>query len=448
VRPYATSSPYRMVSVDEAISTIVEQTPILTVGQVAPWTAEGRVLAEDVASSGPLPAEPRSAVDGYAVRAADNGARLLLGEISAGPAGSLAVGPGQAVRIMTGGVVPEGADAVAMVEDSREENGHVLLTVEPSTGSNVHPIGNDLESGQVVVRVGTVLGPAEIGLLATLGVTHVGVYRRPRVAVLATGDELVEPWETPPLGCIRDSNRYALMAAVRETGAEVVWHGIARDEEDQLAAQVRTALSSADVLITSGGVSMGTRDLIKPLLESLGTVHFGRVNFKPGKPLTFASVGQKLLFGLPGYPVSSLVTFEVFVRPSLRKMGGHSTIFRPKVEVEVEHEVRPDQVRPAVRAPVASSRCRALMRCLRSRRPIIHCRLASGSQPSSPARSATIDSGPRGVVPHLAPSGVSPRATGVPPMRPAGVAQRRLLYSESGPVAARPVLWWPATKEE
>src|SRR4051794_23205303 len=346
MRPMLTASPYDMVSVDLASSTIVELARVLTTGQVSPWTAEGRVLAQDVYADGPVPAEPRSAVDGYAVRATDRGARRLLGEITAGTAGTLVIGPGDAARIMTGGVVPEGADAVIMVEDTHEDDGHVVLRQDLSAGSNVHPIGTDLEPGQVVVTSGTVLGPAEIGLLATLGVTHVGVYRRPRVAVLATGDELVEPWEEPPLGCIRDSNRYALIAAARAAGSEVVWNGTARDDEDPPAAQVRPALNGADVLITSGGVSMGPRDLIKPLLESFGSVHFGRVNFKPGKPLTFATVGKTLVFGLPGYPVSSLVTFEVFVRPALLKMGGHRTIFRPRVEVDVEHEVRPDHTRP------------------------------------------------------------------------------------------------------
>jgi len=345
-RPMLTASPYEMVSVETASSTIVELAPVLTTGQVAPWTADGRVLAEDVRADGPLPTEPRSAVDGYAVRAADRGARRLLGEITAGRSDSLVIGPGEAARIMTGGVVPEGADAIVMVEDTREEDGQVFLLREPSAGANIHPIGNDLDAGQVVVSAGTVLGPAEIGLLATLGAAHVAVHRRPRVAVLATGDELVEPWETPPLGCVRDSNRYALIAAVRDAGGEIAWHGVARDDEAQLERQVRAALAAGDVLITSGGVSMGTRDLIKPLLESIGTIHFGRVNFKPGKPLTFASVGSKLVFGLPGYPVSSLVTFEVFVRPALLKMGGRRTIHRPRVEVEVEHEIRPDQVRP------------------------------------------------------------------------------------------------------
>jgi molybdopterin molybdotransferase len=346
VRPMLTASPYEMVSVETAGAIIVEWAPVLTTGQVAPWTAEGRVLAEDVRAAGPMPSEARSAMDGYAIRAGEPGPRRLLGEITAGSAGAYEIGPGEAARIMTGGVVPAGADTVVMVEDTSESDGQVTVSVEPRAGANIVPVAADLESGQLVVSAGTVLGPAEIGLLATLGAAHVMVYRRPRVAVLATGDELVEPWETPSPGGVRDSNRYALIAAARDAGAEVVWHGVARDEEDHLASQVRAALNSADVLITSGGVSMGTRDLIKPLLETLGTIHFGRVNFKPGKPLTFASVGSKLVFGLPGNPVSSLVTFEVFVRPGLLKMGGRHTIFRPRVEVEVEHEIRPDPVRP------------------------------------------------------------------------------------------------------
>lgn len=347
MRPIRSSSPYEMVAVDAAVTTIVDCAGVLGTGHVAPWAAEGRVLAVPVCASGPHPAERRAAVDGYAVRAADSGVRVLLQtELAAGPGGDLAIGPGEAVRIMTGGVVPAGADTVIMVEDAEETGGRVTFRREPSAGANVHPIGVDVAAGETVLEAGSVLGPAEIGLLAALGVTDVAVYRRPKVAILATGDELVEPWEEPPAGCIRDSNRYALLTAVREAGAEVVWHGIGRDDETALERQVRESLRLADVLITSGGVSMGTRDLIKPLLESLGTIRFGRVSFKPGKPLTFATIENKLVFGLPGYPVSSLVTFEVFVRPALLKMGGRSRLFRPRVEVEVEHEIRPDGARP------------------------------------------------------------------------------------------------------
>jgi molybdenum cofactor synthesis domain-containing protein len=168
----------------------------------------------------------------------------------------------------------------------------------------------------------------------------------PRVAVLATGDELVDPHDTPPPGSVRDSNSYALMSAAEEAGAEIVWHGHARDDESQLESAMRDALAASDVLLTSGGVSMGTRDLIKPLLDKMATIHFGRVSFKPGKPLTFATTTEgKLAFGLPGFPVSSLVTFEVFVRPALLKLAGAMRVTRPRVEVSLGHDIRPDAIR-------------------------------------------------------------------------------------------------------
>jgi molybdenum cofactor synthesis domain-containing protein len=167
------------------------------------------------------------------------------------------------------------------------------------------------------------------------------------VGVLATGDELVDPDQTPPPGAVRDSNRFAVMTAVQDAGAEVVFQAHARDEEAILERSMREALAGADVLITSGGVSMGTRDLIKPLLERMATIQFGRVSFKPGKPLTFATTAEgKLCFGLPGFPVSSLITFEVFVRPALLKMCGADQYLRPRVEVALAHDIRPDPVRP------------------------------------------------------------------------------------------------------
>src|SRR5207248_3447048 len=238
------------------------------------------------------------------------------------------------------------ADAVVMVEDVEEVDGRAILQRRPRPGENVHPPGMDLARGQPVLCRGTRIGAAEVGLLATVGCASVPVFRKPRVAVLATGDELVEPHQTPPPGSVRDSSRFALMAAAEDAGAEIVWQAHARDDESDLEAAMRSGLAAADVLLTSGGVSMGTRDLIKPLLDSMATIHFGRVSFKPGKPLTFATTREgKLAFGLPGFPVSSLVTFEVFVRPALLKLGGARRVLRPRVEAMLGHDIRPDPVR-------------------------------------------------------------------------------------------------------
>ncbi len=341
-------SAYPMVSVDEARRAILERAQALDTEQVGLRDAFGRVLSEDVVADADLPGLPRSSVDGFAVLASDESpTRRVLDEVTAGHLAHEQVRPGTAVRIMTGGSLPEGADAVVMVEDVEDDGQLATLRRRPAAGENVHPPGMDLSRGQPVLAAGTRLGPAEIGLLATVGKVPVPVVRRPRVAVLATGDELVEPDRVPPPGFVRDSNRYALTAAAQAAGAHVIWQGHALDVEALLEERVTSALAEADVLVTSGGVSMGTRDLIKPILERVATVHFGRVSFKPGKPLTFASTADhRLAFGLPGFPVSSLVTFEVFVRPALLRLSGLRDVFRPRVDVELTHPVRLDPVRP------------------------------------------------------------------------------------------------------
>jgi molybdenum cofactor synthesis domain-containing protein len=340
-------SAYAMVPVDEAQRRILERAHALELEPVPLASSHGRVLGEDVLADADLPGLPRSSVDGFAVLASDpSPVREVLDEVTAGRLAHAQVRPGGAVRIMTGGTLPDGADAVVMVEDVDESGERATLHRFPRSGENVHPPGMDLERGQRVLRAGTRIGPAEVGLLATVGQVRPRVFRRPRVAVLATGDELVEPDQTPGPGFVRDSNRYALVAAAQAAGAEVVWHAHVPDDEALLSAHVRDALERADVLLTSGGVSMGTRDLIKPILERLATVHFGRVSFKPGKPLTFATTAAGgLVFGLPGFPVSSLVTFEVFVRPALLTLGGLGEVFRPRVQAALGHDVRPDPVR-------------------------------------------------------------------------------------------------------
>ena len=340
-------SAYPMVEVHEALQTILDRARPLGHETVELTRARGRILGQDILADDDLPGLPRSSVDGYAVRAGDDAADFeVLEEVTAGRLAHGQVSRGTAVRIMTGGTLPPGADAVVMVEQVEETDGRAVLQHRPRSGENVHPPGMDLARGQHVLSAGSRIGAAEVGLLATVGCARVPVFRRPRVAVLATGDELVEPHETPPPGSVRDSNRYALMAAAEDAGAEIVWHGHAVDDEEALESAMRAGLAAADVLLTSGGVSMGTRDLIKPLLDKMATIHFGRVSFKPGKPLTFATTSEsKLAFGLPGFPVSSLVTFEVFVRPALRKLAGEQQILRPRIEVALGHEIRPDAVR-------------------------------------------------------------------------------------------------------
>ena len=329
-----------MLAVEAAAAVVLERTPVLGVEEVALAESPGRVAAADVVAPRGLPAFPASAVDGYAIRSADGGGRLrVAGESAAGRPLAGALGPGTAARILTGGVLPEGADSVVMVEDVEQLGDLVVVPEGFGAGRNFHPPGSDLAAGDVVVRRGQALGPAELGLAAALGFARLAVHRRPRVALMSTGDELVEVGLPLGPGQIADSNRWALLAALREAGAEVRLLGIGPDQPEPLRALVTEALATSDVLVTSGGVSVGTHDLVKPLLESLGEVHVGRVKLRPGKPFTFATLpDQKLAFGLPGFPVSSLVTFEVFVRPALRKMQGHARLQRPTLPVRLGYD--------------------------------------------------------------------------------------------------------------
>ena len=358
------ASAYPLVAAEEAAALVLEHTPVLTVERVHLREAAGRVLASDLHAPNALPAHPSSAVDGYAVRAADAGRTLrVLGESAAGRPFDGTVEPGTAARLLTGGVVPDGADTVVMVEEVVEAGESVTVPGGLQPGVNFHRPGVDVKKGELVLKAGSGLGPAEIGLAAALGWPELEVHRRPRIALMSTGDELVEVGTEPRRGQIADSNRWALLAALREAGAEVELLGIAPDEAEPLRKLVESALREADVLVTSGGVSVGTHDLVKPLLESLGTVHIGRVKLKPGKPFTFATIPgratipglpsipplpspppaggrEKLAFGLPGFPVSSLVTFEVFVRPALRKMQGYAQLHRPALPVRLAYDAK------------------------------------------------------------------------------------------------------------
>jgi molybdopterin molybdotransferase len=336
------ASTYPLVDADEAAALVLEQTPVLEVERRTLEESAGRVLAEEVFAPSALPAFPSSAVDGYAVRSSDAGHTLrVIGESAAGRPFAGPVAPGTAARVLTGGVVPEGADCVVMVEDVQVDGEVVTVPSPLRAGTNYHRVGDDVRAGERVLSAGIQLGAAEIGIAAAIGQAMLPVGRRPRVALMSTGDELVEVGKRPGPGQIPDSNRWALLAALREAGADVTLLGIAPDEPGALRELVVDALDRADVLVTSGGVSVGTHDLVKPLLESLGTVHIGRVKLKPGKPFTFATMPHgKLAFGLPGFPVSSLVTFEVFVRPALRKMQGFAQLQRPTLPVRLGYEAR------------------------------------------------------------------------------------------------------------
>ena len=334
-------STYPLLDAEAAATLVLEHVSLLGIERVALAHCAGRVLAEDLIAPAALPAFPSSAVDGYAVRAADAGKSLrVIGESAAGLPFDGKVLAGFAVRILTGGVLPDGADCVVMLEDVEEKGEVVTVPATLKAGQNFHVPGADLREGERVLTAGVQLGAAELGLAAALGFPRLPVRRRPRVALMSTGDELVEVGSKPGRGQIVDSNRWALLAALREAGAEVRSLGIGPDEPEPLHRLVTNALTEADVLVTSGGVSVGTHDLIKPLLESLGTVHVGRVKLKPGKPFTFATIGDKVAFGLPGFPVSSLVTFEVFVRPALRKMQGFTQLQRPALPVRLGYDAR------------------------------------------------------------------------------------------------------------
>lgn len=338
----AAAARYPLLGVEEAQERIAAQCRPLPTERVRFDAALGRVLAEDVRAPEPLPPFRSAAVDGYAVRTADGAApRRVVAEILAGQEAPGPLAPGEGAWMTTGAPLPEGADAVVMVEQTTRDGDVVLLARAPLPGEGFHRVGESVGAGESVLERGMVVGAAEIGIMATNGVVDVAVHRRPVVAVLSTGDELVEPDEPRRAASIRDSNRYAVMASVAATGALPLSLGIARDVAAEHEAKMRAGLEHADVLITSGGVSMGNRDLIKEILEAWGTVHVGRVRFKPGKPLTFATVDGKLVFGLPGFPVSSLVTFEVFVRPALLRLMGARVVERPRARVVLAQPAKP-----------------------------------------------------------------------------------------------------------
>ncbi|MCU1451810.1 MAG: molybdenum cofactor synthesis domain [Acidimicrobiales bacterium] len=306
--------------------------------------ALGCVTATALEAEELVPPFDNTAMDGFAVRAEDTaGAPVeleVVGTLAAGAAPDIAVGTGQAVRIMTGAPIPAGADAVVMVERTRAEGDVVVIEQAAAAGDHIRRAGDDLSPGQVVVEPGTVLGPAHLGVLASLGYQRVPVVPRPRVGVLSTGDELVEgPVDLRP-GQIRDSNRPTLLALVRQSDFTAVDLGLVGDDVGAIAAAVEKALATCDALVTSGGVSVGDFDYVKAVLGRLGAMRSWQVAIKPAKPLAFGVVGGKPVFGLPGNPVSSMVSYELFARPALRQMAGHRLLFRPEVDAVADEPLR------------------------------------------------------------------------------------------------------------
>jgi molybdopterin molybdotransferase len=351
-----------MFSVAEAQQRILAAFSPLEAEAIPLVAALGRILAKDAVAQDQLPLFDNSAMDGYALRAADTQgatrdqpARLqIAGEIPAGRVLDHTLREGEAARIFTGGAVPDGADAVIQQELVAIEDGALVLQAPVAPETNVRRAGEDVARGAMLLPRGSEIGPAELALLASAGVSPVTVRRRPRVAILATGDELVPAGEPLAPGQIRESNSIYLSAAVTRAGAEAVPLGVARDDEDDLRAKLASA-QGADVIISSGGVSVGDYDLVKQILGQQGAVDFWRVRMRPGKPLAFGHLGDTPLIGLPGNPVSAAVTFELFARPAVRRMLGAASIFRPNIEVildgpNIEQSDREHYVRVRLRA--------------------------------------------------------------------------------------------------
>ncbi|KAM4713051.1 gephyrin b isoform 10-T10 [Anableps anableps] len=355
-------SPFPLTSMDKAFITVLEMTAVLGTEIINYRDGMGRVLAQDVYAKDNLPPFPASVKDGYAVRAADGpGDRFIIGESQAGEQPTHTVMPGQVMRVTTGAPIPCGADAVVQVEDTEllreSEDGteelEVRILVQARPGQDIRPIGHDIKRGECVLAKGTHMGPSEIGLLATVGVTEVEVQKFPVVAVMSTGNELLNPEDDLHPGKIRDSNRSTLLATIQEHGYPTINLGIVGDNPDDLLNALNEGISRADVIITSGGVSMGEKDYLKQVLDIdlHAQIHFGRVFMKPGLPTTFATLdidgARKLIFALPGRnPVSAVVTCNLFVIPALRKMQGildpRPTIIKARLSCDVKLDPRPE----------------------------------------------------------------------------------------------------------
>lgn len=337
-----------MVTVDEALDKILSHIQPLGFEKVSILDAMGRVIAEDIHAHRNIPPFDNSAMDGYALRmediqkaSPDHPIRLeVIEDLPAGSISKKKVERGKAIRIMTGAPIPAGADTVLPVEETQKENGFVLIFKAVVLGENIRKSGEDVKKGDRVIFKGDTIRPAEVGMLASVGRSFIAVYQRPVVAILCTGDELVDVDGDLDEVKIISSNSYALTAQVKDCGAIPIQLGIARDRREEIEEKLRQGVR-ADVLLTSAGISVGDYDFVKDVMKNLGMeMVFWKVAMRPGQPLAFGKIGGKPVFGLPGNPVSSMISFEQFVRPSLLKMMGYHQLFRPVVEATLKEEIR------------------------------------------------------------------------------------------------------------
>lgn len=334
-----------MLTVAEARERVLARFEPLPPVEVPVSRAAGLVSAQDLSAPHSLPRFDNSAMDGYAVRAADTQASgnpvslRLVGEVRAGDPGELVVEPGTAARIMTGAPVPPGADAIIPVEETEEVGEQVVLRAEAAPGRHVRPAGDDIRTGQVVIPAGLELGAGELAVAASLGLSPLEVHRGPRVAVAVTGDELVEPEEEPAPGQIRDSNSLALRTMVEEAGGEVVSVCRVPDDINETRRLFAAAAQDAEMVVSSGGVAVGRYDFVKDVVEDLGGIEMWRVAMQPGRPVVLGHLRSTPFLGLPGNPVSIHVGFEQFVRPAIRKMRRCRSLLRPVVTAELTEAV-------------------------------------------------------------------------------------------------------------
>ena len=343
------SETYRLLSVEQALEIVLGRVQPLSAERVPILDALGRVLAEDIYADTDIPPLANSAMDGYALRAADTAGasaaspvRLrVIADLPAGYTSDREVTPGTAMRIMTGAPIPPGADTVVPFEEVRVEGEWVIVSVAYPVGRNVRPAGEDVRRGALILAKGAELRPQEIGMLAALGRSQVACIRRPRVGILATGDELVDVDAPLAPGKIRNANSYSNAAQVLKYGGEPVLLGIARDNVHEITERLREALSQGiDLLLTSGGISVGDFDVVKKVLAAEGEISFWQVRMRPGKPLAFGQIGGVPLLGLPGNPVSAMVSFELFARPAILKMLGKTDLRPPTLRATMLEDVR------------------------------------------------------------------------------------------------------------